>query len=303
MVADTARTVHRGAVRPYDFRFPDKFPKEQLRQIHHIHDAMGRALTTTLSGLLRAAVHISEPWVEQRTYQEFLRDVHEPAILAIFRADPLPGNALLEIDPHVGFVMIDRMLGGPGEATDSANRPVTEIELVVVQRVVTTFLNTWREAWGHIAELHVKAGGIETNPLFAQVSAPNDIVLVITVSCQVGRQEGDVRLCLPFAMLEPLLGRLGSPQWEQREATPDGGRNRRKIAEQLTAVTVPASVELGSVHLSLARVLELGPGDVLSLGVGVGDPVPLRVHGQIKYLAKVGRRGSRLAAVITSETQ
>lgn len=49
----------------YDFRRPDRIPKEQLRSIHLMHDFLARNLATSLGAYLRAYVTVTLVSVEQ----------------------------------------------------------------------------------------------------------------------------------------------------------------------------------------------------------------------------------------------
>jgi flagellar motor switch protein FliM len=294
--ATAAPAPQRAAVRRYDFRVPDKFPKDVLRQIIHLHESMNRSLTTSLSAQFRTTVRVEDALAEQRTYQEFVREAPDPAILAAFSAEPLSGSALLDVDPINAVPMIDRLLGGSGESMAMA-RPVTEIELSVVQRVLAAVLDAWRDAWSHIVALRPRILGVETNPLFMQLVAPSDIVLAVSMVCGLGRQEGRLRLCFPFGMIEPLVQRLAARQWAAAAAEPPGSRSA-EIRAELGDVLVPLSVEIGRARLPLRRVLALQPGDLLPLGVPVSSAARLHVRGRPKFLGRVGRRGRTLAVQI-----
>ncbi len=286
----------RAGLRRYDFRIPDKFPKDLLRQITHLHDSMARALTTSLSAQLRATVRVEEVMAEQRTYQAWIQEASDPAILAAFSCEPLVGSALLEVDPIIAFPMIDRLLGGSGEG-GPMNRPTTEIELTVVGRILQTALGTWRDAWSHVQPMRPKILGVETNPLFAQVVGPSEIVLALSLVCGLGRREGRLRLCLPFAMIEPLVHRLAAGQWRVGYSDTPGSRSQ-EIRGQLGLVEVPVSVRLATVRLPLRRLSSLQPGDLLTLGVPAGGPAQLLIRGLPKYQARVGRQGRALAVQI-----
>lgn len=288
-----------GAVRRYDFRVPDKFPKDVLRQVGHLYDGMARTLTTSLSAQLRATVRVERPQPVQATYAEFVAGCNDPGILAAFAADPLPGSALLEIDPVIGFPMIDRLLGGSGDLPHGLQRPVTEIELTVIQRIVTTVLDNWREAWGHVAALAPRVLGLETNPLFVQLAAPGDIVLGVSLTCGLGRSEGLIRFCLPHAMLEPVLRRLAARDWSQAAREPPGAR-RADLERGLEQVEVAVQVELGRVRRRLSEVWALRVGDVLPLGVSVHAPARVYVAGLPRFRGHVGLQGNRLAVRIAA---
>ncbi|HNY13446.1 MAG TPA: hypothetical protein PKK26_17790, partial [Candidatus Wallbacteria bacterium] len=53
--------------KPYDFRRPDKFVKEQLRTINKIHENFSRTVTTSLSTMLRTIVNVQVISVDQIT--------------------------------------------------------------------------------------------------------------------------------------------------------------------------------------------------------------------------------------------
>ncbi len=292
-VGAQARHAH---LRRYDFRIPDKFPKDVLRQIAHVHDSMARALTTALSAQLRATVRVDGVLAEQRTYQEWVQDTTDPAILATFAADPLGGRALLDIEPVIAFSMLDRLLGGAGDGA-VLNRPTTEIELTVLQRVLQSVLECWRDAWSHVLTLRPRILALETNPLFAQVAGPNDIVLSTSLVFGLGRREGTVRLCLPFSMVEPLVQKLAAGQW-RAEVSEQPGSRAPDIRRHLAEVPVPLGVRLATVQLRLSDAMCLRPGSLVPLGIPAGAPATVEIRGTDKHVARVGRSGGRLAIQI-----
>ncbi len=286
---------HAAPVRRYDFRVPDKFPKDTLRQVHHLHEGMARTLTTSLSAQLRSTVRVEDAVAEQRTYQEFVAEASDPAILAVFTAQPLHGNALLELDPVVAFPILDRLLGGTGEAAGPP-RPVTEIELTVIQRVLHTALDHWRDAWAHVQPMQLRVLGVETNPLFAQLLGPNEIVLAVSLTCAVGRREGRLRFCFPQTMIEPLLSRLVARQWIATNGQVPGTK-AAELRRELAWAPVPVAVEVGRVRLPLGRVLGLAQGDLLPIGT-VSQPARVLVRGRPKFRGRVGTNGGRLAVQV-----
>ncbi|WP_040825136.1 flagellar motor switch protein FliM [Thermanaerovibrio velox] len=107
-------------IKIYDFRRPDKFSKDQLRAIQMIHDSFARQLTTSLSTLVRSMVSAEVVSVDQLAYDEFIRSLVQPTVMGVLEMYPLSGNAVLEMNPHLVFSIIDRMLGGKGGAHKEA---------------------------------------------------------------------------------------------------------------------------------------------------------------------------------------
>jgi flagellar motor switch protein FliM len=288
----------RGRVRQYDFSVPDKFSKDTLRALQHLHDGLARSLTTSLSAHVRGMLQVDSPVVTQETYQQFIAEVAEPSVLAAFSSEPLPGTAVWEIEARIAFPIIDRLLGGPGHGLEVL-RSLTEIEMTVMQRVVNVILDQWREAWSHTVELHPKLLSLETNPLFLQIAGPNEIVLAVALPVHLGPDEGQMRLCLPFPCLEPILGRLAMRAWSQGPSTPRPGLGA-EMARALQGAEVAVHVELGRASMPLSSVVALRAGDVVPLPVPVGTPATVYVGDSPKFRGRVGRLGRRLAVEITA---
>jgi len=121
-------------IKPYDFKRPDKFSKEQLHTLSMIHENFARLLTTYLSAQLRTLVQINVFFVEQMTYNEFIISVSNPSLIAVIDFSPLKGAALIEINPTIAFAIIDRLLGGTGEYKEKVREP-TEIENSIIGKV------------------------------------------------------------------------------------------------------------------------------------------------------------------------
>ncbi|HPB83895.1 MAG TPA: flagellar motor switch protein FliM, partial [Spirochaetota bacterium] len=177
---DYTATKEQRKVKIYDFRRPDKFSKDQIRTLQMMHETFARLTTTALSAQLRALVSVHVASVDQLTYEEFIRSIPNPTTLAVVNMDPLKGSAVLEIDPSITFTIIDKLFGGRGEQT-KISRELTDIEQSVMEGIIVRILGNLREAWSNVIDLRPRLGNIETNPQFAQIVPPNDMVVLITL--------------------------------------------------------------------------------------------------------------------------
>ncbi|MBE3590233.1 MAG: flagellar motor switch protein FliM [Firmicutes bacterium] len=279
-------------LRRYNFRLPDKFSKDQLRTILMLHDSFARGATTALSAHLRSMVQVSTETVEQTTYRQFTQGVTEPAILAVVAMPPLPARTLWELDPALAFALIDRVLGGPGVWPESA-RALTDIEGAVVRRLFAGLLSAWREAWKNVEDVAPRLDAVESNPLFAQVCAPEDIVLVVHQSVELGGRRAPLRLCLPYRTLEPVLPRLSAREWLGHEPARHPS-HRAAVRQHIAETSIPLWVELGRARLTLRELLALQPGDIVRLDRGPDDALRLFVAQRPAFRGRPGRRGRRL---------
>jgi flagellar motor switch protein FliM len=286
-------------IRVYDFRRPNKFSKEQLNTIEVISENYCRFITTYLSGQLRTRVQIKVVSVEQLSYEEFIRSIPNPTILNIFGLLPFDGKGILEINPHLVFNIIDRLFGGPGTSNVNS-RPLTEIEQIIVVKIIKRLLDYFKDAWANLIELKPEFESLETNPSFIQIVSPTEMVVLITLEMQLGESQGFANICLPCIMLEPIANNLNARFWygtSQKEQTTEYLESLKIKVKQ---AKVPVTAILGQTIISLKELLDLNKGDVISLETSVNEEVSLVIGTRTKFKGNVGLSGSHVAVQITS---
>ncbi|TVL76013.1 flagellar motor switch protein FliM [Brachyspira hyodysenteriae] len=298
---DTKRVeVEHRKIKIYDFKRPDKFSKDQIRTLQMMHENFARVTTTSLSAQLRTLVGIHVASVDQLTYEEFIRSVSNPSTLAIVSMDPLKGSSILEIDPSITFTIIDRLFGGPGESPKNLNRELTDIELSVMEGIIVRILGNLREAWSQVIDLRPRLGSIETNPQFAQMVSPNDMVVLITLETKVADVEGMMNFCIPYITIEPILSKFSAQYWYASIRRGSTSENLKIIKEKLQNIFVETSAELGSMQLPLSDILNLQKGDVVKFtDTKITYPVIFKIGNRKKFLCRPGISGSRMAVQLT----
>ncbi len=288
-------------IKIYDFKRPDKFSKEQIRTVQVMHETFARLTTTTLSAQLRSMVHVHVASVDQLTYEEFIRSIPTPTTLAVINMDPLKGNAILEIDPAITFSMIDRLFGGPGQGT-KVSRELTDIEQSVIEGIIVRILANMREAWTQVIDLRPRLGTIETNPQFAQIVPPSEMVVLVTLETTIGEEEGMMNFCIPYITIEPIISKLSSQFWFSSVRRNSTTQYLNVIKEKLSSVDMDVIAEVGTINLPIRDVVNLKVGDVVSLSnVRVGDPLTLSIGDQKKFYCQPGVVGKRMAVQIVSK--
>ncbi len=92
-------------IKAYDFKRPDAFTKRQLRVIEVMFETVCRKMTTRFSSQLRTLCHFHVASVDQLTYEEFIRSIPTPTILAIQTWGKKEKTAI-EIDPDIAKQML-----------------------------------------------------------------------------------------------------------------------------------------------------------------------------------------------------
>ncbi|MDR3356188.1 MAG: flagellar motor switch protein FliM [Spirochaetaceae bacterium] len=289
-------------IKIYDFKRPDKFSKEQIRTVQIMHETFARLTTTALSANLRSMVHVHVASVDQLTYEEFIRSIPTPTTLAIINMDPLKGNAILEMDPVITFSIIDRLFGGTGESAKQQHE-LTDIEQSVMEGIIVRILGNMREAWAQVIDLRPRLGQIDTNPQFAQIVPPTEMVVLVTLETKVGEVEGMMNFCIPYLTIEPIIGKLSAQFWYSNVRQGSNTENLSILKDKLVSVDVNVVAEIGTIQVPVRDVLSLQAGDVVRLyNVKVGDPLAVTIGGRQKFLCYPGVVGKKMAVQISKKT-
>ncbi|MBQ2315081.1 MAG: flagellar motor switch protein FliM [Treponema sp.] len=297
-VSDTRR------IKIYDFRRPDKFSKEQIRTVSNMHETFARLTTTSLSAQLRTLVHVHVASVDQLTYEEFIRSIPTPTTLAVINMDPLKGNAVLEIAPEITFIMIDRLFGGSGDTGGKVNRDLTDIEQSVMEGIIVRILANMREAWTQVIDLRPRLQQIETNPQFAQIVPPSEMVILVTLEIKIGEEAGMMNICIPYITIEPIVSKLSSQFWFSSVRRSSTTQYLGTLKEKLSDVEMELIAEIGSLNVPIRDVLNLHAGDVIRLAnTKITDPLTLAVGSRKKFFCQPGVIGKKLAVQVIGKLE
>ena len=300
---DVSHATDQRKIKIYDFKRPDKFSKEQIRTVSIMHETFARLTTTALSAQLRSMVHVHVASVDQLTYEEFIRSIPNPTTLGIINMDPLKGSAVLEIDPAITFSIIDRLFGGQGEGT-KVQRDLSDIEQSVMEGIIVRILGNLREAWSQVIDLRPRLGQIETNPQFAQIVPPTEMVVLVTLETKVGEVEGMMNFCIPYLTIEPIISKLSAQYMYSTVRSGATTENLNILKERLSTVRVKVVAEIGSINLTVRDVLSLRGGDVIRLqDTRTSDPMVLKVGNRKKFLCRPGLVGNKVAVQITQKLE
>ncbi|MBR6316601.1 MAG: flagellar motor switch protein FliM [Lachnospiraceae bacterium] len=286
-------------VKDYDFRRPTKFSKEHLRTLEIIFEHYGRLLSTNLPVYLRKAVNVEVASSETVTFSEFTNALSNPVVLGVVNFKPLAGNILMEISTNIAFAILDRMLGGQGLPLDK-NRDFSEIELSILEKIMVTCMNLLREPWKNVVEIDPFLERIETNPQFAQIIAPNEMIAIVTLLIRIGEVEGYMNACLPFITLEDVMDKLNTKFWFATMQADNDENYSEYIEAMIRRATIPVKAVLGKSVVSVMDFASLQVGDVIRLDSDVDGELSIYVGNLKKFTALPGTNKDKYAVRVTS---
>lgn len=284
-------------VKPYDFRRPNKFSKDQLRTLVMLHENFARLLTTSLSTYLRSMIRVQVASIDQLTYEEFTKSLPNPTVMNVIALKPLEGDIIIEFSPQLAFAIIDRLLGGMGTALDKV-RELTDIEQTVIKRVVLKTLSNIKEAWQVVVDLDPFYESTELNPLFTQIIPPSDMIVLVTMDVRIGETFGLMNICLPYVVLEPIINRLNAQFWFARSGQNSSEQSISAIQNRLEQARVRVVVELGHANITVGELMGITAGDVIQLEQSVNELLAVRIGNHVKFRGSPGISGSRMAVQI-----
>lgn len=289
-------------IKPYDFKRPSKFSKEQMRTFQMIHENFARSLSTFLSGRLRSFVDVTLSSVDQITYEEFIKSLLNPSFIVVFSGDNLEGNAVFEMGLDIFYTMLDMIMGGPGEKP--LNRSPTDIEISVMRREIMNMLTILAQAWSDIQSFIPTIENIESNPQFVQIVPPNEMVLLITVAVSIGETSSFINICWPSSLLEPFSDKLSARYWFAAAKKEEARKKEEieKLEKSIRNVMIDLVAILGETTLSLKDILELEVGDVIRLNTHFDEEISIAVDGVEKFKGIPGRHKGNYAVRITKVT-
>lgn len=286
-------------VKNYDFARPSKFSKEHLRTLEIIFEHYGRLLSTNLPIYLRKNIQVEVMNSEAITYLEFSNSLSNPVLLGVVDFAPLQGNILMEMATTLGYAIIDRMLGGVGAPMEK-NREYTEIELLIVERIMSVCVELLREPWENVLDVHPRLERIETNSQFAQIISPSEMIAIVTVNIKIGDVEGLMNVCLPYLTLESVMDKLNTKFWYANMTERDDVDYRDDIAELISRAEIPVKAVLGNSEISVNDFATLQVGDIIRLDSKIDSELDVYVGNIKKFTALPGANGKDYAVRVTS---
>ena len=286
-------------VKNYDFSRPSKFSKEHLRTLEIIFEHYGRLLSTNLPVYLRKNIQVEVMNSEAVTYMEFSNSLSNPVLLGIVNFDPLEGNIIVEMASKLGYAIVDRMLGGEGDPLDKV-RDYSEIELLIIERIMSACVQLLREPWANVVDVHPRLERIETNSQFAQIISPSEMIAIVTISIKIGDVEGFMNICLPYITLEPVMDKLNTKFWYSNMQERAGMEYADTIESLISKAIVPVKAILGNSIISVNDFSGLQPGDIIRLDTKVNQELDVYVGDIKKFTALPGSTGEDYAVRITS---
>ncbi len=276
----------------YDFKHPNRVSKDQIRTLENLHDNFAGHLGSTLSTIQRAMVDTELVSVDQITYSEFIMSLVNPSNTFTVSVEPLEGMCLIDFNPTLAFIFIDRMFGGVGRFLE-AERELTGIERAVLTKIAMSVFQELEKTWSSVVRMQIRQVSLESNPQFVQIVPPGETVIVISMQVKMLGNSGLLTICYPYVTLESIMKDLIGKSWVDQSKKGDAELDLTTNSDNLQEVCADVTAQLGSAQITIRDFVNLKVGDVIQLDQRVSQPLDVYVRGVKKYLARPGIVGKK----------
>jgi flagellar motor switch protein FliM len=191
------------------------------------------------------------------------------------------------------------MLGGRGEPMEKV-RDFSEIELLIIERIMIVCVNLLKEPWENVVDIHPRLERIETNSQYAQIISPSEMIAIVTINLKIGDVEGLMNVCLPYLTVEDVIDKLNTKYWYANMQDQDDTDYTEIIESLIRRAQIPVKAVLGNSAISVNDFAMLQPGDIIRLDRKVEDDLDIYVGNIRKFTALPGSAGDNYAVRVTT---
>ena len=296
-----------GGVRPYNIGTQERIVRGRMPTLELINERFARYLRIGLFNYMHRTTEISVGPIRVQKYSEFIRNLVVPTNLNLVAAKPLRGTSLFVFDPNLVFLVVDNMFGGDGRFhTRVEGRDFTQTEHRIIQRILNIVFEAYSKSWEPVYPIEFEFIRSEMNTQFANIATPNEVVVAVTFAIELGQISGEMHICMPYSMIEPIKDLLTSSL--QAENLEVDKRWIRLMRQQIQMAEVEIVADLGTAAVSLRDIVDMKVGDVIPLNIpetieAKVDGVPVMECAYGKFNGQYTLRVEKLLSTSTNDPQ
>ncbi|MCX7792874.1 MAG: flagellar motor switch protein FliM [Thermodesulfovibrionales bacterium] len=282
-------------VKPYDFLNSPK-PLKSAPGLDRVFQKFGSLFKNSLSTLLYKPLDLHTRPSEHVRFSEFVKMVQVPSSVNVIKLNPLNGNGLFIMETSLVFALVELFFGSHKVKLQKIEpRNFTSTEERVIKRIVLLALNDLANAWKDLFVLNPELVGSDINLESTGIATTSELIIKAEFQINVDEFSGKAFFAIPFSVIEPFSEQLvkKSPEIKDDEWI-------SVLREAILDSEIEVIAELARLEFTFGEILNLKPGDVIALGVGVNDELLLRIEGIRKFKGVPGNSRGNQAVKITA---
>jgi flagellar motor switch protein FliM len=274
---------------------PELLPSDQIDFARRAFQSYLDRLSEALAGYLCTPLEIRFSGADQLPLQEALGENGDNACLMRVDLTPFRGVAYLALGSKFAGAVLEALLGASADAADIPRDSLTEVDLHILEDLITLLTAELRRTWKPICGCGFELLSVHSRQTLPAVESGGASVLALSAEVVLNGSASVLRLMLPS-----LLVRLAfAPRPEA--ATETAG------ASALLGAVSSASLQLEAVlrgaRIRMRDLLDLRPGHTLELPHRTGAPIACHVNGVMKFAGELVGGGESVGFQIHGATE
>lgn len=262
-----SRPEGQDGTRAYDLSSPDRVVRRRMQTLELINERFARNMRHVLLNFMRRSADITVGSIKILKYADFERNLPVPSNLNMIQMKPLRGTALFTYDPSLVFLVIDSLFGGDGRYhTRVEGRDFTTTEQRIIRRLLNLTLESYGKSWDPVYPIEFEYVRSEMHTKFASITGDNEVVVVSSFHIEFGATGGDLNICLPYSMIEPVRDLLTRPLQDSALEEVDQ-RWSQQLSRQVRSADVDLVAEFARIPSSIGALTHLKVGDILPIEI------------------------------------
>lgn len=294
MSGDRAR-ADAGSAQPFSFGGDTSRAMPAIPAVDRLNERMVRRLRDMVEPFVRAKPEVTTEPTSVRSLADWQAEQPEFTSISLYAFRPMKGSILLKLEPELVSRLVDAYYGGSGGAPTRANREFTPTEEAVLGRFCEAVIGALAEIWSEVLPVRPQLRSREANVGFAGPARADESVAVtrFTIAAWTGHNSA-IEIVYPIAGLRSVEAALVAKSNDNGASRTGEWRDRLETA--LGEIRIDARTVLARPELTLAEVLELKAGDIIS--VSLAKHAPLVVAGRKVAVGAIGEQDGRAALKI-----
>ncbi|SRR5579875_93002 len=253
-----------------------------------------RLFGADMSTFVRSDVDIDMVPVQQWSWDDLLNALPEPYCAARLVMPPMVGTGLITLDMALATAVVEKLLGGAGKPTER-REPLTDVEVTLLSELHQHAAEDMAEALSLVVATKPLTSRQESRLELIRAAPGRSLLVALEFDIDMKTASGHLRIAIPA---EALLAKLEAFAGTSTSTATVSDTGRLPLCE------VEAAVRFNDTPVRSQRLVELSPGDVITLGHPTTSPLTLYVGGMPFLSVLAGRRGAFKAfAVVGPCTQ
>lgn len=262
-----------------------------------ILDNFSQNFAITLTNNLQRTFKIERTQIDSAHFLDFLLENKDVGAIAVVDISPLKHGALILIDAHLCFSIVEIMLGASTEIDHlQLERKLTSIERKIMHSVIAKGCEDLNRAFAPLVDLDSSLLKVESNSRLVSITEADAEILVSSFDVNVGEMEGQMKMVFPLATLDPLRDELKELLNVNKGKY---GLWTDVLEDEITNISAELCAQSGIIDMSVNDILGLELGDTLFLDYNPNSPLRILIENKPKFYAIPGTHNGKKAISIT----